>query len=517
MLTPFYNTTPVVKSIFSPLRMQRNYQALLVGMVGLSAVRKDIGMTVSDVARAFQVSRQAVYKSITRIFNVESKARGLPDVPVHCVLVTKKDVDKAILSLALDGHSSIEGIQRVLTRIYGKDVSPSIGYISELLNKAGAFAAQITQSIPLHNIHQGANDEIFDGSDNPVFTGVDADSTYVYLMQAMDDRKGETWQLVMETLKDSGLDLEVAISDAGRGLLSGVKAAFPNTNVQIDVFHALKDIGGAVCRFQKHILGEVSACYDLEKAVDRAKRPWSERIRTKKKRLDECQAKMPVMVEDHDLVECLYDWIHELLSFSGYPLKDVMELMDWLTTEMETAARRHKWAYELRTEICRFKARLPALLLFLGRLFERFQRAARELGLPVEAFKLLYRRWSVAKESVAYAELTRQALAVIGSERFEAARKVHDRIVMGTKRASSLVENVNSRLRAYMNIKKCVSDSFYSLVQLHLNTKKYRRSRVKSRQGRSPVEIMTGESWPELIDLLEERVFWSSWNRRKAA
>ena len=63
----------------------------------------------------------------------------------------------------------------------------------------------------------------------------------------------------------------------------------------------------------------------------------------------------------------------------------------------------------------------------------------------------------------------------------------------------------------------CVSDSFYSLVQLHLNTKKYRRSRVKSRQGRSPVEIMTGESWPELIDLLEERGFWSSWNRRKAA
>ena len=105
----------------------------------------------------------------------------------------------------------------------------------------------------------------------------------------------------------------------------------------------------------------------------------------------------------------------------------------------------------------------------------------------------------------------------VNLERFEAARKVHDRIVMGTKRASSLVENVNSRLRAYMNIKKCVSDSFYSLVQLHLNTKKYRRSRVKSRQGRSPVEIMTGESWPELIDLLEERVFWSSWNRRKAA
>ena len=114
------------------------------------------------------------------------------------------------------------------------------------------------------------------------------------------------------------------------------------------------------------------------------------------------------------------------------------------------------------------------------------------------------------KDSEAYLELSRQALNVIGPERFGAAEKVHDRIVNSIKRASSLVENVNSRVRPFMDIKKHVSSNFYSLVQLYLNTKKYRRSRVEYRKGKSPVEILTGEQWPEFIDLLEERGFWEA-------
>ena len=80
-----------------------------------------------------------------------------------------------------------------------------------------------------------------------------------------------------------------------------------------------------------------------------------------------------------------------------------------------------------------------------------------------------------------------------------------------------MVENVNSRLRAYMDIKKHVSSNFYSLIQLYLNTKKYRRSRVDSRKGHSPVELLTGETWPDFIDLLEERGFWARCTVREIA
>ena len=191
--------------------------------------------------------------------------------------------------------------------------------------------------------------------------------------------------------------------------------------------------------------------------------------------------------------------------------------MQWLLEEMDAIAKRNNWSFELRKEIYRFEKRLPATLQFLNRLFDNFRTAARNMGLPEEAFHLLYRRSAVPKASDAYMELTRQALSVIGPKRFGAAQKVHDRIVGNIKRASSLVENVNSRLRPYMDMKKHVSSNFYSLVQLYLNTKKYRRSRVEYRKGRSPVEILTGEQWPEFIDLLEERGFWKKSITKEAA
>ena len=251
------------------------------------------------------MSRQAVYGNIDRLAALEAKFQTMPENPVHCIMVTPKDIDKAILSLALDAHAPLEGIQRVLTCIYGREASRSIGYISELLTRAGAFAREITRTIPLQGIQQGANDELFDASDHPVLTGVDVGSTYIYLMLDMNDRKGETWELAMETLKDLGLNLKVAISDAGSGLLKGVRAAFPDVDVQMDVFHVLRDLGRSVHQFKACILKAVADCYDLEKAVARCRKPWQPNARKKKKRLADCMARIPAMVEDHDTLACL--------------------------------------------------------------------------------------------------------------------------------------------------------------------------------------------------------------------
>ena len=510
MLTSLYYAIPILKSLFSgfcaSLPGGYHSRSLLMGILGRWASQDE--MTITAIAKLFGVSRQAIYGNIRRLSELEAKFQTMPGNPVHCIMVTHKDIDKAILSLALDAHASLEGIQRVLTCIYGKEASRSIGYISELLTRAGAFAREITGTIPLQGIHQGANDELFDAGDHPVLTGVDAESTYIYLMLEMNDRKGETWELAMETLKDLRLNLKVAISDAGSGLLKGIKAAFPDADVQMDVFHVLRDIGRSVHRFKAHVLAAVADCYDLETAVAKCRKPWQPNARKKKRKLADGMAKIPAMVEDHDTLACLYSWVHELVSFSGYDYSEVMELMDWILDEMAALARRNGWAYKLRNEISRFRERLPVALLFLNRLFLDFRRAAKTTGLPEEAFRLLYRRLGADKDSEAYMELTRQASGIIGQGRFASAEKVHDRIVGCIKRASSLVENVNSRLRAYMNIKKHVSSNFYSLVQLYLNTKKYRRSRIASRKGRSPVEMLTGETWPELITLFEDRGFW---------
>ena len=509
MLTSLYSIISILESLlFGHNESQTAWyrqRSMLAGILGRLAQVKKIRLSVQEVAELFGVSQKTVYRNIKLISDIEAKIKELLNSLDGCIIVPRK----IILSLALDAHAPLEGIQRVLDYVYDGKASRSIGYISTLLCKAGAFAEKILSTISLRGITQGANDEIFDSSNAPVLTGIDVVSTYIYLMQDMYDRKGETWELVMDTLKDRELKLKVAISDAGSGLLKGIQAAFPEADIQIDVFHVLKDFGKAVRHFKMHVLKELAAYYDLVAAVSKAKDSRLRTIKEKEKKLKEYSAKVPTEVEDYDTLNILYSWAQELLSFSGYDNDEVQELMGWLIEEMTALAKRHRWAYELRKEIVRLKERLPRTTKFVRRTFEAFRIAAKDMDLPEEAFRLLYRRSAVPIGSDAYLSLTKQALAVIGFEKFSTAEKKHDEIVANIKRASSLVENLNSRLRPYMNIKKHVSSTYYSLIQLHLNTKKYRRSRIASRVGRSPVEILTGEQWPEFIELLEERGFWA--------
>ena len=62
----------------------------------------------------------------------------------------------------------MEGIQRVL-------IFTLYWYISNLLNKDGAYSEKI-----LRGINQETNDEIFDSTNYPVFTGIDLEFNVVF-------------------------------------------------------------------------------------------------------------------------------------------------------------------------------------------------------------------------------------------------------------------------------------------------------------------------------------------------
>ena len=64
-----------------------------------------------------------------------------------------------------------------------------------------------------------------------------------------------------------------------------------------------------------------------------------------------------------------------------------------------------------------------------------------------------------------------------------------DRVV----RASSLVENLNSRLRSYFFLRRQLGKDYLTLLQFFLNHRRYLRSEDPSRVGKSPAELLTGE------------------------
>ena len=71
-----------------------------------------------------------------------------------------------------------------------------------------------------------------------------------------------------------------------------------------------------------------------------------------------------------------------------------------------------------------------------------------------------------------------------------------------TPRSSSLVENLNSRLRNYFTLRRHLGGSYLDLLRFFLNHRRFIRSQRAERTGHSPRELLTDESHPHWLTLL---------------
>jgi hypothetical protein len=58
-------------------------------------------------------------------------------------------------------------------------------------------------------------------------------------------------------------------------------------------------------------------------------------------------------------------------------------------------------------------------------------------------------------------------------------------------RASSLVENVNSRLRNYFFLRRHLGPDYLELLRFYLNLRRFLRSEHAERAGKSPAELLS--------------------------
>ncbi|MCP4119352.1 MAG: hypothetical protein GY737_28940, partial [Desulfobacteraceae bacterium] len=75
-------------------------------------------------------------------------------------------------------------------------------------------------------------------------------------------------------------------------------------------------------------------------------------------------------------------------------------------------------------------------------------------------------------------------------------------ILADTPRASSLVENLNSRLRNYFFLRRHIGNDYLELLRFFLNHRRFMRSENPKRVGLSPFEIMTGKAQPHWLESL---------------
>ena len=71
-----------------------------------------------------------------------------------------------------------------------------------------------------------------------------------------------------------------------------------------------------------------------------------------------------------------------------------------------------------------------------------------------------------------------------------------------TERTSSMVENLNSRLRPYLFSRREIGNGYLGLLRFFLNHKPFERSDNANRKGKSPAELLAGKPHPHWLEML---------------
>ena len=396
-----------------------------------------------------------------------------------------------ILSLTLDCQSPNSGIIRFFEAAI-QEVTVSAGYISGVIAEASERARKFDDGIDLSRINQGANDEIFQCG-TPVLTGIDPESTYTYLLEEARDRTAETWATYLADRKGQGLNLEVSINDGGTGLMAGIPQAFPDVEIQADTFHTIYEMGKEVSKLERKALRLIKSEAALENNLA-SKKPRSKN----KEVLRELQPKTSEAIDLYDNIYILFIWFKELLGFSGYGMAETLTLAEWVLQEMDGLAVGIPC---FRGEISKTRKALPSLLSFVGRLERGMEAVAKETGIPAEGFRLMYRQRSCNPGSIENSGIHCRQAQILGGRQAQ-AKDVFEQLLNKTKKASSLVENLNGRIRVFIETKRVIPTRFFVLLKVYLNTRRYHRSRYRERIGKSPLELMTNCSLPDFYEAL---------------
>ncbi len=203
--------------------------------------RKDLAIealagsaTVSDLAAWHGVSRKFVHQQThkARAALDDAFSSATPDSEVLFELaVTKAWLRQVIVALTLICRSSYRGVVEFVRDLLSVPVS--LGCVHDVLQAATRQASAINHDQDLSRIRVGLHDELFQGA-TPVLAGVDAHSTYCYLLAAEHRRDADTWGVHLLDAAQQGLRPDHTITDAGQGLRAGQRAAWGDTPVNGD-------------------------------------------------------------------------------------------------------------------------------------------------------------------------------------------------------------------------------------------------------------------------------------------
>jgi hypothetical protein len=470
------------------------------------AVQKLAGCrSVTELAEHYHVSRKFVYQQAQL---AEQALRRAFDPPPHdadvlfYLPVTKAWLRQLVLALVLICHCSYRGVIELFRDLL--DYHISLGTVHNIVHGAVVIAEAHNSNQNLSDCRIAALDEIFQAG-APVLVGCDAHSSYCFLLSEEEHRDAETWGVRLLELKDRQFSPDATIADAGQALRAGQQEALPKTPCWGDVFHAQAEFTPVVGYLDNRAYEAIAARSKLQaqlarpgKRRDRMKRQWVQQLW----RTQRTETQAIALAEDMATLLC---WLREdVLAIAGSPYTVRRELYDFVVDELRL---REGLCPEYITPLRKYlENQRDALLAFAKQLDRDLWQLAGAYQLPVEVV-----REALAVEALPVYDKRRGPRATALSERlggrYQPLRVAIAALRREVVRASSVVENLNSRLRNYFTLRRHLGADYLKLLQFFLNHRRFLRSEHPERVDQSPRELLTGKPHAHWLELLGYQLF----------
>ena len=340
--------------------------------------------TVSQLARQHAVSRKFLDQQVHTAEKALSEAfapSSRPDDVLFYLPVTKAWLRQLVLALVLICHSSYRGVVELLRDLF--DYRISLGTVHNIVHSPVAQARRINQQYDLSSIRIGLLDEIFQARD-PVLVGVDAQSTFCFLLSPEEHRDADTWGIRLLELVDRGFAPQATIADFASGLRAGHQEALPEVPCRGDVFHALYDVGPLVRYLENRAYEAIDTRTKLERKQATAERrgrkdqSLAQKDQSLAQKLSYARPAEAKAIALADEVALLARWLRDdILSVAGPEYAIRRDLLDFVVAEARPASRPVRDRHQAGKRPCSEKQR-DNLLAFAVQLDRELAALAQE-------------------------------------------------------------------------------------------------------------------------------------------
>jgi hypothetical protein len=438
---------------------------------------------VTELSRQLGVSRQTLYtwcdqglRALEQVFTPASLAASPPPA-----------LERAILTLLVEGHASYRGIQACLRVLQPQPVR--LATIAAVIQEAERRALHWLASHAPASARPVALDEIF-GNDRHggYLSVVDTASLAVWAAAGPLPVDGESWTLLLWLAQDRGLRITTTVHDGGAALQAGTAAGAPAAQHGRDVWHILHRWAQVQGRLDRRVGAEQTRLATVERQA--ARLAAGQRPRGGKPTTDVAAqtATLAQATRTAAGVRYLGQELHRLLEVV---VLDQRGLLDATTRQQELAALLALLAEvreatlpaqqaDLKHLHTQLTQALAGLLAFTGPLDAVQQEMEGVLG----ADGLAVVAWAWQRRAI-LGPTTADVVAGLAPAWQQAARVLMTAWESAV-RASSAAENWHSLLRPHLAVHRTLSPGLLALLAVWHNHRVFTRGAHK---GHNPLQL----------------------------